>query len=253
MPESKVRQVNLADVRPYGDAMNDGAVQMSFTLPVPLTPEAIEAARLLARELGLRDAAVQHSEDLGGYSFFVVYGHTQHGVDMTQIHVEKVATKARSRQECNEAIEKHFGRKLVIIGACIGTDAHTVGIDAIMNMKGYDGHYGLERFVMVEAKNLGAQVPSETLLREAMERNADAVLVSQVVTEKGFHKNNLTRFVEMAEAAGCREQWVLVCGGPRVDHKLALELGYDAGFGRGTHAEHVCSFVIDRLLQRKET
>jgi len=125
-----------------------------------------------------------------------------------------------------------------------------VGIDAIMNMKGYDGHYGLERYRMVEAVNLGAQVPAKTLLDEAIKRNADAALVSQIVTEKGFHKQNLTRLIELAEAAGVRHKMVLVCGGPRIDHKLALELGYDAGFGRGAYAEHVCSFVIDKLKER---
>lgn len=250
MPASEVKKVDPTHVRPYGDTVDDGAVQLSFTLPVPLTPEAVEAARRLALKLGLRDAAVQHSKDLGGYSFFVVYGHTRKTVDMTEITVAKVETKVLGRDACNEAIQTHFGRKLVIVGACVGTDAHTVGIDAIMNMKGYDGHYGLERYRMIDAFNLGAQVPGETLLAEALARKADAVLVSQVVTEKGFHKQNLSGFVELVEAAGVRDRLVLVCGGPRINHALALELGYDAGFGRGTYAEHVASFVIEKMRER---
>lgn len=39
-----------------------------------------------------------------------------------------------------------YRKKVVIIGASTGTDAHTVGMNAIMNMKGYAGHYGLERY-----------------------------------------------------------------------------------------------------------
>jgi hypothetical protein len=29
-----------------------------------------------------------------------------------------------------------------------------------------------------------------------------------------------------------------------------VELGFDAGFGSGTYAEHVATFVLDRLLDR---
>ena len=35
---------------------------------------------------------------------------------------------------------RKLGREVVMVGASTGTDAHTVGIDAIMNMKGYAGH-----------------------------------------------------------------------------------------------------------------
>jgi len=250
MPEYQVKKVDLTQVRPYGDTMNDGAVQLSFTLPVPHTPEAVEAARQLALKLGLRDAAVHHSEDLGGYSFFVIYGHTQRAIDLTTIQVAKVETPVPTREEADAAIQQLFGRSLVVVGACIGSDAHTVGIDAIMNMKGYHGHYGLERYHMFDTFNLGAQVLPKTLLKAAIERHADAVLVSQVVTEKGFHKQNLTRFVEMTEAAGVREKLILICGGPRINQELALELGYDAGFGRGAYAEHVAGFIIERLKQK---
>jgi hypothetical protein len=39
---------DLTRVRPYGDTLDDGAVQLSFTLPVPFGDEAREAARLMA-------------------------------------------------------------------------------------------------------------------------------------------------------------------------------------------------------------
>lgn len=253
MPESKAKQVDLTKVRPYGDTMDDGAVQLSFTLPIPYNPEAIEAAKLTARQLGMKDAAVVYSEDLGGYSFFVVYGHTRKTVDVTQIKVPQIDGAVFSRDQANEEIRHRFGRKLVIVGACIGTDAHTVGIDAIMNMKGYDGHYGLERYEMVETFNLGAQVPPESLLKKAVQHHADAILVSQVITEKGFHRQNLSRMVELVEAAKIRDHTVLVCGGPRIDHRLALELGFDAGFGRGTYPENVISLIIEKLTERLQS
>jgi beta-lysine 5,6-aminomutase beta subunit len=126
-----------------------------------------------------------------------------------------------------------------------------VGIDAIMNMKGYDHHYGLERYPMIDAHNLGAQVPNEVLIQRAVELNADAILVSQVVTQKDTHIYNLTQLIELLEAEGLRSRFILVVGGPRISHELALELGFDAGFGRSTYPEQVASFIVTRIIERQ--
>ena len=175
-------------VRPYGDTLDDGKVQLSFTLPEPLTMD-----------------------------------------------------------EINDFIRERIGRFVVIVGASTGFDAHTVGIDAIMNMKGCNHHYGLERYPMVEAHNLGAQVPNERLIEFAGKVNADAILISQVVTQKDVHLENLVRFVELLEAAGERGRFICVVGGPRVSNKMAAQLGFDAGFGRGTYAEDVATFIVKKL------
>ena len=50
----------------------------------------------------------------------------------------------RRRSTCGSS--SALGRKLVVVGACIGTDAHTVGIDAILNIKGFAGEKGLEYY-----------------------------------------------------------------------------------------------------------
>ena len=41
---------------------------------------------------------------------------------------------------------------------------------------------------------------------------------------------------------------MLLLGGPRIDHKLALELGFDAGFGPGTKPRAVASYLVERLV-----
>ncbi|MCZ7583234.1 MAG: cobalamin-dependent protein [Deltaproteobacteria bacterium] len=241
--------VDLKKVRAYGDKSGDGAVQLSFTLPIPHDEKAPPAAAAFASRLGLKEPSVVHSADLGGYSFFIVYGKTDVEIDVESLAVPKVEMEVWDRDEIDRVIEERLGRPLVMVGACIGDDAHTVGIDAIMNMKGYHGHFGLERYRMVEAVNFGSQVPPETLLTEAIARRADAVLASQIVTGNDLHRLNLARLIELAEASGVRDRMIFVCGGPRIDHMLALELGFDAGFGRGTYAEHVASFVVQRLLK----
>lgn len=246
--------INLKAVKPYGDTLNDGAVQLSFTLPVPAGDEAREAARQLALQMGLDAPVVTEMADLGeGFSFFVLYGRSDYSVDYSAIKIPKKQQQIMEFTAINDLISAELNRKIVVVAACTGSDAHTVGIDAIVNMKGYAGEYGLERYSEIEAYNLGSQVPNADLLAKAVELNADAILVSQVVTQKNIHLENLTELVELAEAEGLRDQMLLICGGPRISHELAIELGYDAGFGPGTLPNHVASYIAIELVRRKRT
>ena len=240
-------------IRPYGDTLDDGMMQMSFTLPIPLSERAKEAAKNLAEQMGLNEPQVVHTSDLGvGYTFFIVYGKCKYTINLEALKVSAVAVEALSQSDIERRIEKELKREITIVGACTGTDAHTVGIDAIMNMKGFDGHYGLERYKGIKAINLGAQVPNEVLIAKAIEVNADVILVSQVVTQKDVHVPNLTQLIELLEAENIRSRMIVCVGGPRISHELAKELGYDAGFGAGTFAEDVASFVVEKLIMRKQ-
>lgn len=244
-------QPDLSNVKPYGDTYGDGAVQVSFSLPVPYGEEGKEAARQLAIKMGLEEPQVYHSQDLGeGYSFYILYGKLIHTVNYAEIKVPKLTSGRMNLTEINQFIRERIGRKIVVIGACTGTDAHTVGIDAIMNMKGYHGEYGLERYPEIEALNMGSQVPNEALIEKAIEMKADALLVSQVVTQKGVHIENLTELIDLLEAEGIRDKLLVVCGGPRINHEMALELGFDAGFGSGTLAPDVATFIVQEMVAR---
>ncbi|MCQ2263065.1 MAG: cobalamin-dependent protein [Bacteroidales bacterium] len=243
--------LDLTKVKPYGDTMNDGKVQVSFTLPVPCGDEAVEAAKQMMKKMGFENPLVVfHKELTEGFTFFNCYGSTVHTVDYSSIHVPKVESTVMDMHATDEYIREHIGRKIVAIGASTGTDAHTVGIDAIMNMKGYAGHYGIERYEMFEALNMGSQVPNDEFIAKAIEMKADVLLVSQTVTQKDVHIKNLTELVEMLEAEGLRDKVILVCGGPRISHELAQELGYDAGFGSGSYADDVASYVAQELARR---
>ncbi|MCK4370560.1 MAG: cobalamin-dependent protein, partial [Candidatus Lokiarchaeota archaeon] len=163
-----------------------------------------------------------------------------------------VEVDVMSIEDINNYIKEKIGRKLVILGASTGSDAHTVGIDAIINMKGFAGHYGLEHYEMIEAFNLGSQVTNEEFVKRGIELNADVLLVSQTVTQKDIHVKNLTQLVDLLEAEGIRDKIILVCGGARVSNELAKELGYDAGFGPSTYAEIVASFFVKEFVRRKK-
>ena len=241
------------NIRPYGDTANDGIVQLSFTLPLPLNARAHEAARRYAMLMGISNPLVAHAESIDkAFTFFVIYGACLHTFDPEQILVDDLVHNELDFHEVNELIEKHLGRQVIVIGAAIESDAHTVGIDAIFNAKGFAGNYGLERFPAFRALNLGSQVSCEALLRRAEEERAEAILVSQVVTQKNVHIHNLTKLVELAEAEGVRERYLFIVGGPRISNSFAKELGYDAGFGPGSTATSVASYIAQELIARKK-
>ena len=69
-------------IRPYGDRRDDGVVQLSFTLPVPLSEKAKEAAAQLVRKMGFIDVKVAAAEPAADqYTFFIVYAHTPLAID----------------------------------------------------------------------------------------------------------------------------------------------------------------------------
>ncbi|MFX1326694.1 MAG: OAM dimerization domain-containing protein [Promethearchaeota archaeon] len=247
------RALDLTKVKAYGDTMNDGKVQVSLTLPVEHNEKAIEAAKDLAKEMGLKDPEVVYHTALDkGFTYFVIYGQLIHSIDYTKVKVENVKVEAMSKEQINSYIKENLIRKIIVVGASTGSDAHTVGIDAIMNIKGFAGHHGLEGYEMINAYNLGSQISNEEFVKKAIELNADILLVSQTVTQKNIHVNNLTNLVELLEAEGIREKIILICGGARISNELAKELGYDAGFGPGTYADIVATYFIKELMKRKK-
>jgi beta-lysine 5,6-aminomutase beta subunit len=236
-------------VRPYGDTTGDGMVQLSFTLPVPHDKRAEGAALQLAAKMGLDPAMLVHAKQMGdGYTFFVVYGRVHHLVDLTRVTVVEREYPLLAAKEVNAAIRMRLRRKLVVLGACIGTDAHTVGIDAILNVKGIAGDKGLEYYREMRVVNLGAQVSVPDLVTAARAEKADAVLVSQVVTQRDAHLHN-TREMAAAfrEAFPEHERPLLVVGGPRFDESMASELGVDRIFVRGTTPREVASYLVHVL------
>ncbi len=236
-------------VRPYGDTTGDGMVQLSFTLPVPHSKRAEGAAQQLAAKMGMDPALVVHSKPMGpGFTFFVVYGRVNHLVDLDAVEVVERDYPLLTPKEANAAIKRSLRRRLVVLGACIGTDAHTVGIDAILNIKGFAGEKGLEYYREIKVVNMGAQVSVPQLVDRAVAEHADAVLVSQVVTQRDAHLLN-TREMSAAfgEAFPADQRPLLVVGGPRFDEAMSAELGVDRIFGRGTTPGEVASFLVHKV------
>ncbi|HXA53509.1 MAG TPA: OAM dimerization domain-containing protein [Solirubrobacteraceae bacterium] len=239
-------------VTPYADHHGDGIVQLSLTLPVPDGAAARKAAMELAVKMGFQHPEVVHHQRLtDGHTYFVMFGHTVHTVDYATLAEEGIdIVQYMTEDEVESYAREHVRRPIVVVGASTGTDTHSVGIDAMLNLKGFHGHKGLEGYRAFEAHNLGSQVPNGTLVARAIELGADAILVSQTVTQQNLHIHNLTELVEIVEAEGRRRELILACGGPRVSNELAKELGYDAGFSKGTYPHHLATFLVRELAAR---
>jgi beta-lysine 5,6-aminomutase beta subunit len=251
---STVKGPDPKNMKPYGDMWDDGRLQVSFTLPMEAGPEAREAATQYLQKNGFKKITIaEMARAAEGFAFFVAYVSSPVTVDVTRIKVPKVDTPKLSFDEVNVLLKEKLGRKLVVVGACTGADAHTVGIDAIMNMKGYAGDYGLERYPEIEAVNLGSQVENAELVKKAVALGADAILVSQIITQHDIHIENLRELMDEIEKAGLKGKLIAVVGGPRITHRLAVELGFDAGFGRGSVPSEVASYLAAESIKRKGT
>jgi beta-lysine 5,6-aminomutase beta subunit len=237
-------------LRPYGDTTGDGMVQVSFTLPMAHSKLAEGAAAQLAGKMGLDPALVVHAKPMGpDYTFFVVYGRVHHLVVTDAVEVVERDYPLLTPKEVNGAVKAALRRRLVVVGGCIGTDAHTVGIDAILNIKGFAGEKGLEYYRELKVVNLGAQVSVPDLVARALAEGADAVLVSQVVTQRDAHLLNIREMsAAFREAFPVERRPLLVVGGPRFDETMAAELGVDRLFGRGTTPGEVASYLVHRLV-----
>ena len=202
--------------------------------------------------MGMDPAMVVHAQAMGpGFTFFVVYGRVSHLVDTDTVQVVERDYPLLTPAEVNASIRRSLRRRLVVVGACVGTDAHTVGIDAILNIKGFAGEKGLEYYREVKVVNLGAQVAVDHLVARAVEEGADAVLVSQVVTQRDAHLLHARQVAAgFAAAYPDGDRPLLVVGGPRFEESAAAGLGVDRVFGRGTTPGEVASFLAHRVAAR---
>jgi len=94
---------------------------------------------------------------------------------------------------------------------------------------------------------MGSQAGVPDLVARAAAEHADAVLVSQVVTQRDAHLTNTRDMAAAFRGEFGRERPLLVAGGPRFDPGAAHDLGVDKIFGRGTTPAEVASYLVHAL------
>lgn len=110
------------------------------------------------------------------------------------------------------------GRKLVV--ACVGEELHEMGARIVadfLELDGWDTYY------------LGANVPTESILRTLTERNADLLAISATITP---HVHSVTALIERVRASQTAQVKIMVGGYPfNVMPTLWQQIGAD-GYAR---------------------
>ena len=128
-----------------------------------------------------------------------------------------------------------------VVCGTVGEDEHSVGMREIIDIK----HGGIEGFG-IKAVYLGTSVPVEKIIDAAIEEDADAILISTIISHADIHRKNMEKLARLCVEKGVRDRFILVSGGTQVTNDLAAEAGMDAGFGRGTKGIHVASFLVEK-------
>lgn len=241
--ETPMAERDAGILRPEVERHGDGVV--CVTLFVAERPELAEAAALeMALHMGLKDPEVISRRIMhpAEGSVFEIKG-----VLDIYIRVADLVLPPRIEPLPDDDIEAWVRpRNIHLVAATVGEDEHSVGLREILNIK----HGGIEKYGFI-CHDLGTSVSLEKLLDEAKRTNAQAVLISTIVTHADVHKKAMVQLNQLARERGLRDRLLLVAGGTQITDDIACECGIDAGFGRGTKGRDVGSFLV-RALRRME-
>ncbi|MGI6163575.1 MAG: D-ornithine 4,5-aminomutase subunit OraE [Bacillota bacterium] len=225
-------------IKPEVEWKGDGYI--TCTIFIPERAEIAEYASLeMARKMGLQDPEVIHKRVIhpSEGTLVEVKGILPFSIDRSSLKIPE-KPKMLSEDEIRQEISRH---SMKVVCGTVGEDEHSVGMREIIDIK----HGGIEGFG-IKAVYLGTSVPVEKMIDAAIEEDADAILISTIISHADIHRKNMERLVQLCTEKGVRDRFILVGGGTQVTNDLALEAGMDAGFGRGTKGLHVASFLVEK-------
>lgn len=237
-------QPNAAKIRPEMEWLADGTVLLTFCFPTER--KIAEAAAIeCAKRMNLRDIAVISREVLhrAEGTRIELKGKVDFDIDIASLTIPS-DPDVLDEDELRAAIER---KPMRVVCGTIGEDEHSVGLREIIDIK----HGGIEKYG-IEVHYLGTSVPPEKLVGAAIELNADAMLASVIISHDDIHYKNIARIDRIAREMGVREKLLFAAGGTQVEGDRAKESGADAGFGRGTHGNHVATFLVKERDRREK-
>ncbi len=236
----KYRQGNL--MKPEVEWLGDGTVVVDLTLPTDVR-HAEAAAVEIGSKMNLKNVEVIHKEILhvSEATRIQIKGQLEFDIDMASLKLAPLPDTL-SDEEITEFIKNH---PIKIVAGTVGEDEHSVGLREIIDIK----HGGIEKYGIM-AEYLGTSVPTQKLVDAAIETNADAILMSTIISHDEIHYKNMKKVVDYAIEKGVRDRLLIIAGGTQVSPDIAKEQGVDAGFGRGTKGKDVASFIVKTLRKR---
>lgn len=226
-------------LKPEAEWAGDGIVTMTLFLPVQAVT-ASSGALEIARRLGLQEAEVinlqvQHPSE---GTLVEIKGKVGFAIDPAGLQIPP-REELLSEDLIRRAVAS---RPLKVVAGTVGEDEHSVGMREILDIK----HGGLEGFG-IGCHYLGTSVPVEKMVDAAVELDADAVLISTIITHNDAHRQSMRKLDQVCREKGIRGRLLLIAGGTQVTNEAAQEEGLDRGFGRGTKGLHVASFMVKKL------
>ena len=225
------------NIKPEVEWAGDGII--SCTIFFPVDERTAEFAAIeLGQKLGLTDVSVIHKgvmQQAEG-TLVEIKGKVPFSIDVSKLVIPQ-RHENLSDDEIKQDVSLH---PMKVVAATVGEDEHSVGLKEIIDIK----HGGLEKYG-IESLYLGTSCPIEKLVDAAIEINADAILISTIITHSDVHLKNMKLLNDICIEKGVRDKFILVCGGTQVTNEIAVGAGLDAGFGRGTKGSDVASFLVE--------
>ena len=231
-------------IKPEVEWLGDGTVVIDVTLPTDLRHAEVAALEIGAK-MNLKNCEVIHREILhpAEATRIQLKGQFDFDIDLSKLKLPEIE-ESLSDEEITEYIKTH---PIKIVAGTVGEDEHSVGLREIIDIK----HGGIEKYGIM-AEYLGTSVPTQKLVDAAIETNANAILMSTIISHDEIHYKNMKKVVDYAIEKGVRDKLIIIAGGTQVTPDIALEQGVDAGFGRGTKGKNVASFIVKRMREKQK-
>ena len=228
-------------IKPEVEWLGDGTVVVDITLPTDVR-HAEAAAIEIGNKMNLKNCEVIHREILhiSEATRIQLKGQIDFAIDLSTLKLPKIV-ESLSDEEITNFIKDH---PIKIVAGTVGEDEHSVGLREIIDIK----HGGIEKYGIM-AEYLGTSVPTQKLVDAAIELNANAILMSTIISHDEIHYKNMKKVVDYAIEKGVRDKLIIIAGGTQVTPDIALEQGVDAGFGRGTKGKDVASFIVKKMRE----
>lgn len=223
-------------IKPEVEWLGDGTVVVDMTLPTERAT-AEEVGKAIAQKMNLADVEVIHSEVLhvSEATRVQIKGKLAFAIDTKEIALPK-KMEILSDEEITAYFKNH---PFKVVAGTIGEDEHSVGLREIIDIK----HGGIEKYG-ISCEYLGTSVPVQKMVDAAVEHNANAILVSTIISHDDIHYKNMKKLHDYAVEKGVRDKFVIIAGGTQVKNEEAVKNGMDQGFGRGTKGVHVATFLV---------
>lgn len=151
---------------------------------------------------------------------------------------------AQIAAEVTETMLEKFDHPPEIVGrVVIGTahgDLHSLGKRIVM---------GCLKALMVEATDLGANVPAQRFVDEALAHDAQVIAVSAMMVHTAIGENGARKVRRLLREHGLEERIKLIVGGApyRYDAELFQTVGADAWAADGVSAARTIIHLIEQV------